>query len=156
MQALREKRDFQALKLKKRDLQALGFMKAEITYLLGLLEPKTKRIRKRPTRSVEVACATLSSSFSWPWGFLSERRIGLWSVSQRAKMATLSMVSVPIAPSSLSLSTRGRSSSVSFPSKVSAVFFHHPHFCPPLASIRLCILCTLVCDCVYVFARCIL
>uniref|UniRef100_A0A804M2J8 30S ribosomal protein S13, chloroplastic n=1 Tax=Zea mays TaxID=4577 RepID=A0A804M2J8_MAIZE len=32
-------------------------------------------------------------------------------------MATLSMVSVPIAPSSLSLSTRGRSSSASFPAK---------------------------------------
>lgn len=41
--------------------------------------------------------------------------------SRRAKMATLSMVSVPIAPSSLPLSARGRSSSVSFPPpKVSA------------------------------------
>jgi hypothetical protein len=58
-------------------------------------------------------------------------------------MATLSMVSVPVAPSSLSLSTRGRTSSVSLPAKVSAVF-SYPPFCPPLATICLCILCTLV------------
>ena len=54
-------------------------------------------------------------------------------------MATLSMVSVPIAPSSLSLSTRGRSSSASFPApKVSAIFSRHPRPSLPVATARPC------------------
>ena len=67
-------------------------------------------------------------------------------------MATLSMVSVPIAPSSLSLSTRGRSSSVSFPApKVSAIFSHHPALPSPSRPPVLALLVTTVCVCLRLY-----